>query len=92
MAVPADDEGHISDEAGNVEGASRVVLGTGLVLVAGGIVVFLVGVGRGLLRAADGKSAADTMMPWLPLGGGAVLVGLIIAAVGMTLARRAAGE
>lgn len=83
---------HISDETGRVAGASRIVLGAGLVLVAGGILLFLVGVGRGLLDAAGGDSAADSMMPWLPLGGGAVVVGLIVAAIGMAIARRDAGE
>ena len=82
----------MSDETGRVAGASRLVLGAGLVLVAGGIVAFLIGVGRGLLDATGGDSAADSMMPWLPLGGVAVVAGLLVAAVGMAFARRDAGE
>ena len=94
MAVPAEGpvEGHISDETGHVTGVSRALLGTGLALTGVGIIVFLIAVFRGLLRAADGSSAADTMLPWLPLGGAVTVVGLIVAAVAMFLARRSAGE
>jgi hypothetical protein len=90
MAVPA--EGHISDETGRVSGVSRALLGTGLALTGAGILLFLVAVFRGLLRAADGSSAADTMLPWLPLGGVVTVVGLAVAAGAMFLARRSAGE
>jgi GT2 family glycosyltransferase len=58
--------GHVSGEVGHSRGLSRYVLGAGLVVMAGGMLLFGPTVLRGLADAHGGGSSADHLMPWLP--------------------------
>ncbi len=82
---------HLSSEVGHSAGVSRVVLTAGLVLLGLGVVTFLAGVGLGMNQARHG-GIGDGSLRLLPIGGLSVVVGLLVASVGMAMARRAADE
>ena len=82
---------HLSSEVGHSAGVSRVVLTTGLVLVGLGVSLFLAGVAMGMNQARHG-GIGDGSLRLLPIGGASVVVGLLVAAMGMAMARRSAGE
>lgn len=83
---------HLSSEIGHLRGVGRVLTTLGMVLVALGVLVFFAAVVVGLFAAGDGTSSASSSVQLLPIGGGGVLVGSFVAALGITLARRSAGE
>ncbi len=83
---------HLSREVGHTSGICRVLLASGLVLVALGVVGFAAGVLVGLADARDGVVTGDGSVWLLPVGGAAVSVGLVVSSVAMAWGRRAAGE
>lgn len=83
---------HLSGEVGHSAGISRIVLALGLVLVGLGVVAFVSGLALGLADARSGSAGGDRTMTLFGLGGGAVVIGTLVAAVGMAWARRDAGE
>lgn len=89
MAVIHDD--HLSHEVGHTTGVSRVLLTVGMVLVGVGVLVFLAGVVLGIYDASKG-TAGDGSVRLFPIGGAAVVLGSVVAATGMALGRKAAGE
>lgn len=82
---------HLSGEVGHAAGVSRIVLAVGLGLVGVGIVVFLAGLLTGMFGTTSG-AGGDSSVQLFTLGGSSVVVGSIVAAIGMTWARHAAGE
>lgn len=83
---------HLSGEVGHSSGVGRVLLTAGLVLIGLGVVGFVVGIGLGINEARSGVVDSEGSVWLLPAGGLAVVVGLLVSAVGMALSRRAAGE
>lgn len=83
---------HVSAEVGHSSGVVRLVLGAGLLLVGAGIGMFLIGLVLGFNEARGGVVDSEGSVWLLPAGGLAVVVGLLVASVGMALARRSAGE
>ncbi len=89
MAVIGRD--HLSSEVGHSSGASRVVLTIGLVLIGVGILVFLAGLLTGMFGTTSG-AGGDSSVQLFTFGGSSVVVGCVVAAIGMAWARREAGE
>lgn len=83
---------HLSHEVGHTSGLARTLLGVGLVLLLGGLTAFLVGVGVGIVSAADGAGNDSGGLWLLGVGGSTVVVGLLVAAAGMALGRHDADE
>lgn len=83
---------HMSSEVGHSDGLSRIILGLGLVSMGLGVVAFVAGIGLGMNEARNGVVDTEGTVWLLPVGGLAVVFGLIVASIGMALARRSAGE
>ncbi len=83
---------HLSNETGHTAGAARALLAVGLALVVLGVLAFLGAALWGMVEARDGSSAAGDSAGLLAAGGLAVVAGTVVAAAGMLLGRRAAGE
>lgn len=83
---------HLSLESGHTSGVSRVLIDVGLALVVIGVLGFAAAAVWGILAAGNGSASGSGSTRLLSLGGGGVVVGTILAAAGMTLGRRVAGE
>lgn len=83
---------HLSREVGHTSGLSRIVLTVGLLLVGGGVACVIAGIALGMNEARSGVVDSEGSLWLLPVGGAAVVVGLVLASIGMAWARRSAGE
>lgn len=83
---------HLSLEGGHTSGISRVLVDGGLALVVIGVLAFVAAAVWGIVAAGSGSVIGSGSTRLLAAGGGSVVGGTVLAAAGITLGRRIAGE